>query len=233
MKIDDKREADPGIIRRRNMRVSEKMTPGPVTTTLDTPVSEAIELLEENRFRRLPVMDREGKLVGMITDRELQKATPSQATSLSVHELNYILMKTKVGDILPKRKLVTIEADEFLDEAAVLLRNHKIGAIPVVKGGQLVGIITETTIFDAFIEIMGLREPGFRLEAYIVGNPPGILGRIATIIGDHGGNISHVSADVKDTSMAKITLRFNREAAIDGILSELDAIGVRTNVEEV
>ena len=120
-----------------------------------------------------------------------------------------------------------------LEEAAVLLRNHKIGAIPVMKNDRLVGIITETTIFDAFIEIMGLREPGYRLEAYIKGNPPGILGQVATVIGKNGGNISHVSADVNDKSMARITLRFNREAAIDSIVRELEAIDVQVSVEEV
>jgi len=209
------------------------MTPSPVTTTVDTPVTEVIQLLEENRFRRIPVMDEKGNLIGIITDRELQKAMPSQATSLSAHELNYILKKTKVGDILPKRKLITIDADELLEEAAVLLRNHNIGAIPVTKRDKLVGIITETTIFDAFIDIMGLREPGYRLVAYIKGNPPGILGRIATIIGNNGGNISHVSADVNDKAMAKITLRFNREAAIGAIEQELEAAGVQVSVEEV
>jgi acetoin utilization protein AcuB len=215
------------------MRVSEKMTPSPVTTTLNTPVYEAIEILEENHFRRLPVVDKDGKLVGIITDKELQKAMPSQATSLSAHELNYILMKTKVGDILPKRKLVTIDADELLEEAALLLRNHKIGAIPVVKSGNLVGIITETTIFDAFIEIMGLREPGYRMEAYIRGNPPGALGRVATVIGDNSGNISHVTVNVKDISMAKITLRFSPEADVENIIKALEAMDVQVNIEKV
>ena len=215
------------------MRVSEKMTASPVTTTVDTPVSEAIQILEDNNFRRLPVLDSQGLLVGIVTDRELQKAMPSQATSLSAHELNYILMKTKVGDILPKRKVVTIEADEFLEEAAVLLRNQKIGAVPVVRDGRLVGIITETTIFDAFIEIMGLREPGYRLEAYIKGNPPGMLGQVAAVIGRNGGNISHVSADVSDASMARLTLRFNPEAAIDLICSELETMNVQVSVEKV
>lgn len=209
------------------------MTPSPVTTTIDTPVTEVIQLLDDNHFRRLPVLDMGGKLIGMITDKELQRAMPSQATSLSAHELNYILNKTKVGDILPKRKLVTIDADEHLEEAALLLRNHKIGAVPVMKSGRLVGIITETTIFDAFIDIMGLREPGYRMDVYIPGNPTGILGKIATIIGDNGGNISHVTADVNDKTMAKITLRFNREAAVETIVNELKTIGVNVNLEEV
>jgi acetoin utilization protein AcuB len=209
------------------------MTPSPVTTTIDTPVTEVIQLLDDNHFRRLPVLDMGGKLIGMITDKELQRAMPSQATSLSAHELNYILNKTKVGDILPKRKLVTIDADEHLEEAALLLRNHKIGAVPVMKSGRLVGIITETAIFFSFIDIMGLREPGYRMDVYIPGNPTGILGRIATIIGDNGGNISHVTADVNDKTMAKITLRFNREAAVETIVNELKTIGVNVNLEEV
>ena len=147
------------------MRVSERMTPSPVTTTVDTPVTEAIQLLEENGFRRLPVLDKAGKLFGIVTEKELLRAMPSQATSLSAHELNYILMKTTVGDVLPKRKLITIDADELLEEAAVLLRNHKIGAIPVMKQGQLVGIITETTIFDAFILFKNVRIiPGWRFS---------------------------------------------------------------------
>jgi len=215
------------------MRVSERMTPAPVTTTVDAPVSEVIQLLRDSHFRRLPVLDQEGNLIGIITEKELQKAMPSQATSLSAHELNYLLAKTTVGDVMPKRKLITIEADELLEEAAVLLRNHKIGAVPVMKKGQLVGIITETTILDAFIDIMGLKEPGYRLEAYVKGNPPGMLGRIATTVGDNGGNISHVSVSVNDKAMSKIVLRFNREASIEAIIKVLENIGVQVSVEEV
>ena len=96
------------------MRVYERMTPHPVVTTVDTPVAEAAQLISDNHFRRLPVMDKNGKLMGIITEKELQKAMPSQATSLSAHELNYILMKSTVGDILPKRKLITIDAVELL-----------------------------------------------------------------------------------------------------------------------
>jgi acetoin utilization protein AcuB len=197
------------------------------------PVTEAIQLLEDNHFRRLPVLDEKGNLVGVVTDKDLQKASPSQATSLSAYELNYILMKTRVGDVLPKRKLITVDAGEPLEEAALLMRNHKIGAIPVLKEGRLAGIITETTIFDAFIDIMGLRVPGYRLQAYIQGNPPGILGRVASIIGDNGGNISHVTADVNDKEQARLVLRFNREADIERIVRELETMGIRVSCETV
>jgi len=209
------------------------MTPDPVTVAMDTPVSEAIQMLEENRFRRLPVLDEDGMLVGIVTERELQAAMPSRATSLSTHELNYILMKAKVGDILPKRKLITIDADEPLEEAALLMRNNKVGAVPVLSAGELVGIITETNLFDAFIDIMGLREPGYRLEADIKGNPPGVLGQIASIIGKHGGNISHVSCDVSNADMAMLVLRFSREADIEAIVKDLEPMTASVSYEEV
>jgi len=207
------------------MRVRERMTPHPITTTVDTPVIEATQLIEDNHFRRLAVMDDKGNLVGIITDRDLQKALPSSATSLSAHEINYILMKTKVGDIMPKKKLITIDADELLEEAALLMRNHKIGAIPVTSNGKLVGIITETNIFDAFIDIMGLREPGYRLTVRMDGNPKGMLGKVATIISQEDGNISHVATQVaKDQSV--IVLRISPEANIEAIVAKLKDMGL-------
>jgi acetoin utilization protein AcuB len=208
------------------MHVNERMTPHPVVAKIDMPVTEAMQLIEENHFRRLPVLDAKGELVGMITDRELQKALPSSATSFSAHEINYILMKTKVGDIMPKKKLVTIEADELLEEAAVLMRDHKIGAIPVTKGGKLAGIITETNIFDAFIDIMGLREPGFRLTVRIEGDPPGILGKIATVIGKYNGNISHVATHVNAKEQSVIIFRISQNADIGAIIKEVNDMGI-------
>ena len=215
------------------MRVRDRMTPNPVTVSVNTSVSEAIQILEDNRFRRLPVLDKEGVLVGIVTERELQGAMPSRATSLSAHELNYILMKTRVGEILPKRKLVTIDAGEPLEEAAVLMRNQKIGAIPVMSAGKLAGIITETNMFDAFIDIMGLRETGFRMEVEINGNPPGILGQIATIIGKNGGNISHVSVDVTKVDYSKLVLRFSPGADIGAIVKELEQIVAGVSYETI
>ncbi|HCP14177.1 MAG TPA: histidine kinase [Peptococcaceae bacterium] len=208
------------------MRVNERMTPHPVVATVDMPVTEAMQLIEENHFRRLPVLDGKGDLVGIITDRELQKALPSDATSLSAHELNYILMKTTVGDIMPKKKVITIEADELLEEAAILMRDHKIGAIPVTREGKLAGIITETNIFDAFIDIMGLREPGYRITVRIEGNPPGILGRIATVLGNHNGNISHVATHVDAVEQSVIVFRINRIDDIEAVIQEIKTMGV-------
>lgn len=206
------------------MRVKERMTPHPVVATVDMPVTEAMQIIEENSFRRMPVLDAQGELVGIITDRDLQKAFPSSATSLSKHEINYILMKTKVGDVMSKKKLITIEDDELLEEAAILMRDHKIGAIPVTRGGKLVGIITETNIFDAFIDIMGLREPGYRITVRILGNPPGILGKLATVMGDHKGNISHVATNVNNKEESVIVFRINQEADIEGIIKDIKAM---------
>ena len=92
--------------------------------------------------------------------------------------------------------------------------------------GKVVGIITETNIFDAFIDIMGLREPGYRLTVRIDGNPPGILGRIATIIGSHKGNISHVATHVNAKEQSVIIFRISQEADIEAIVNELKTIGL-------
>jgi len=144
------------------MRVRDKMTPNPVTITPQTTIADALALMREGNFRRLPVLDK-GKLVGIVTDRDLSEVSPSPATSLSVFELNYLLSRTKIGTIIKKQQVISISPDAYLEEAALIMRDHEIGAIPVVEEGKLVGIITESNIFDAFIEMMGseIREPGW------------------------------------------------------------------------
>jgi len=162
------------------MRVRDKMTPDPITITPKTTVAEALDLMRENKVRRLPVLDK-GKLVGIVTDRDLCEVSPSPATSLSIFELNYLLARTKISEIIKKQRLITIEPDAYLEEAALIMRDNQIGAIPVVEKGKLVGIITESDIFDAFIELMGLREPGMRLELELE-DEPGMLIKAAEII---------------------------------------------------
>lgn len=173
------------------MLVRNHMTANPVTITPRTTIAEALELMRENKVRRLPVMDR-GRLVGIVTDRDLSEVSPSPATSLSVFEINYLLAKTRIGDVMPRhRRLVTVSPDAYLEEAALLMRENEVGGIPVVEDGQLVGIITESDIFDAFIEIMGLRRKGTRLHLQVE-DRIGVLAEITRIIRDQGINITNV-----------------------------------------
>ena len=139
------------------MRVRDKMTRDHSGYYPTDDYSRCVGFDAEGDFRRLPVLHR-GKLVGIVTDRDLSEVSPSPATSLSVFELNYLLSRTKIGTVIKKQQqVISISPDDYLEKAALIMRDHQIGAIPVLEDGKLVGIITESDIFDAFIEMMGLR----------------------------------------------------------------------------
>jgi len=174
------------------MHIRSKMTKEPVTITKQTTIADALELMRKHNIRRLPVLEN-NKLVGIVTDRDLSEVSPSPATTLSVFEINYLLAKMKIKDVLPKnQKVVTISPDAFVEEAAIIMREHKIGALPVLEKNKLVGIITETNIFDAFIELLGVKEQGCRIDIE-VDDVPGVLADVTQIIRDDGANISRVA----------------------------------------
>ncbi len=171
------------------MLVKEKMTTNLYVVTPDLRVTEALKMMKEGRFRRLPVVQG-GKLVGIVTDKELQNAMPSKATALSVHELNYLLDKTTVGDAMHKHPL-TVQEDDLIETAALVMRNNKVGALPVMRGQALVGIITESDIFDTFLDMMGIRGAGKRLRL-ILPDVAGSLADVTRIISEHGCNICNI-----------------------------------------
>ncbi|MEA2108012.1 MAG: CBS domain-containing protein [Pseudomonadota bacterium] len=135
------------------MFVSNWMKENPITVTPDTLAIDAKKIMKDHGFRRLPVLDGK-KLVGIVTLNTLREAQPSAATSLSIHELNYLLAKMTVADIMTK-KLITCSPDMTLEKAAILGTKHQIGALLVVDGGKLVGIITESDIYRAFLTMLG------------------------------------------------------------------------------
>lgn len=173
------------------MLVRDKMTPDPITISPQTTTAEALALMRDNHIRRLPVVDR-GKLVGIVTDRDLMEVAPSPATSLSIFELNYLLSRMKIDKLIKKQKVISISPGAFLEEAALVMRDNEIGAIPVVENSHLVGIITESDIFDAFIELMGLRDNGTRLTLE-VDDRPGVLAKMTEAVWKNGGDISHLA----------------------------------------
>ena len=172
------------------MFVRNRMTKSPVTVTDDTPVLEAGEIMRKRGFSRLPVTH-DGKLVGIVTDMDVIRVSPSPATTLSVFEVNYLLSKLTLKDVMTKNPK-TITPDATLEEAAVLMRDNSIGALPVVEDGKLVGIITESDIFDAFISLMGLREASSRVTLDIE-DRVGVLAEITQLIKDRGVNIVTVA----------------------------------------
>lgn len=172
------------------MFVKLRMTAHPFTVTPQTTLPEAMALMEAKGVRHLPVVS-EGRVVGVLAPGDIAAAGPSRATTLSAHELNYLLAKLKVAKVMT-RDPVTISPDALLEEAAVLLRDQKVEMLPVVDGDQLVGVITESAILDAFIEILGFRDPGTRLTVDAT-DAPGVLSRLGSITAKHHANIQHLA----------------------------------------
>jgi acetoin utilization protein AcuB len=189
------------------MKVRERMTRNPITIKPDTTVAEAFQLMREHEVRRLPVLDKD-KLVGIVTMKELSEVSPSPATSLSIFEINYLLSKSKIKDIIPKNmKVVTIDANANIERAAILMREHNIGGIPVLDKDKLVGIITETNIFDAFIDILGVNRTGTRIDLE-VDERVGLVAEITSIIAQHNMSIENlVLLEKEDKAVYELILR--------------------------
>jgi CBS domain-containing protein len=126
------------------------MTGALITATPETPVLDARSLMQKERIRHLLVTDKKGELLGIVTDRDIRLNLPSQATSLSVWEINHLLMRLTL-DKLMTRSVITVGPDREARDAAQLLLEHRIGALPVVDAGRLVGIVTETDLLRAFV----------------------------------------------------------------------------------
>jgi len=179
------------------MLVRDRMTAPVITVGPKTSIHDALALMKERRIRRLPVL--KGKqLVGIVTWTDLMRASPSPATSLSVWEISYLLMKAPVSEVMTKN-VITTSPGATIEEVAVLMRRNKIGGLPVVEDGGVVGIITESDIFDAFIDLMGLSRGGTRLTVEIE-NRIGALEEVVRVIRDCQVNISSLAAYVVDNA---------------------------------
>ncbi len=200
------------------MFVVDRMTKNPMTATPDTKVDEAVNLMKTRDFRRLPIVE-DGKLVGFISDRDLMRVAPSPATTLSKYEINSLLAKIKVKDIMQKN-VISVNADATIEEAALLMYKNRIGGMPVISSvGAVVGVITETDIFKAFVDVMGLPEGRIRLTLEVSDNI-GVVKNIATIFSDAGISIDSlvtckesngkyqiiIRSDIKDVDDIKIKL---------------------------
>ena len=194
------------------MFVAKRMTPNPTTIESTTTIADASELMRKRKFRRLPVVDN-GRLVGIVTDRDLRTVAPSPATTLSIFELNYLLAKMQVKDIMHK-DVITIPVDATIEEAALIMSTRHIGGLVVVgENGSVVGVITETDIFNSFVEIMGLKEGKIRFT-FKVSNQVGVLHDISGVFKDLGINISSLATyPVEDG--AEMVIRFNAQDTVE------------------
>jgi acetoin utilization protein AcuB len=173
------------------MLVGERMTRTPVTITEDASIDDALHLMRERKIRRLPVLDSSGKMVGIVSDRDLLHAAPSPATSLSVYELHYLLSKLTIKRVMSS-PVITVTPGTPLEEAARIMADNKIGGLPVTDDGKLVGIITETDIFKILLELLGARTPGVRVIV-AVRAAKGVLAQITRALADLGANIVSVA----------------------------------------
>ena len=173
------------------MLVGERMSKPVITVPPDMPINEALNLMKSEHIRRLPVV-KDGQLIGIVSNEDLLNASPSQATSLSIWEVNYLVSRIKVKDVMT-REVHTVTEDTPIEEAARIMADQKIGGLPVIRGTQVVGMITETDLFKIFLEFMGARERGVRVTA-LMRDEPGQLAKLAQCIAEAGGNIISIGS---------------------------------------
>ena len=190
------------------MLVGERMSHPVLTITPDVPVQDALARMRREKVRRYPVVDKNGEMVGIVTSSDLMNATPSEATTLSVWEINYLLSKISVERVMTKDVLTTCESCP-IEDAALIMADKKIGGLPVMRGDDVVGIITETDLFKLFIEMLGARIPGVRLSVELE-DKPGKLFDLTGVVRQLGGNIHGMGTMLGETtSTQRVTLKIS------------------------
>lgn len=201
------------------MSVKDFMTENLVTVTPKTKIFDAVDLMKKYNIHRLPVIEND-KLVGLITEGTIQEALPSKATSLSVHEVNYLLNKTVVADVMIK-DVKTIAPDAELEDGIYLMRQNKINVLPVLENEKLVGIITNNDIFDAFLKLTGYYEGGTRVQLKILEDKKGVLARVAKILADNDFSILTVIVDHQtNATIVEIQLASKETEKIKQLLTD-------------
>ena len=190
------------------MFVRQFMTSQVFTVSPEESIADTMALMREKKIHKLPVMDK-GKLVGFVTDGDLREVSPSPATTLSIFELNYLIAKTPIREVAVKN-VMTCHPDTQIEDAALLMREHKIGGLPVLDEGKLVGIITATDILDAFLDIMGFRSPGQRVVIETK-DQSGVMLDLAVTIKEHDVNISSLAVYHLKDNQVQILARLQGE----------------------
>ena len=170
------------------MLVRDRMSKHPLTVEMNQTVSETHKYMQEQNVRHLPVIDKSGVMIGLVTEDDLLKAEPSSATSLSVWEIHSLLNKITTRDVMT-RDVITTSEDTPIEEAAQQMLEHKIGCLPVMRDDRLVGIITESDIFRTFMELFSARQKGLRITLEVP-DREGELAKVAQAIANQGGYIA-------------------------------------------
>lgn len=183
------------------MFVGERMSHPVITVSPETPVHDALAMFKKEHIRRAPVV-KNGKMVGIVSEKDLLNASPSPVTSLSVWEMNYLISKVTIKQVMSK-KVISVDFNTPIEEAARIMADNKLGGLPIMRSGKLVGIITETDLFKIFLELMGARTKAMRVTAEI-DDKPGTLAKVTKAIAEAGGNFISFGQFSGDDPSSKI-----------------------------
>lgn len=187
------------------MLVDERMSHKVISVPPDLSIPAALSLFKKHQIHRAPVM-KDGKMVGFVTESDLLNASPSTVSTLSVWEMNYLMSKVPVKQVMTK-KVITVEVGTPIEDAAHMMVDAKIGGMPVTKAGKVVGIITETDLFKVFMELMGTHEKGVRVSV-LAEDKPGQIAKVSRLVSDAGGNfLGFGSFAGPDPSLTVITFK--------------------------
>ncbi len=203
------------------MYVSDWMTKKVFTVEPDDYLADAISIMRERQIKHLPVY-RNGKLKGIISDRDIKEFSPSKATTLDIYELHYLLAKTKIKQIM-KTKVVTTTPDTPVEEAAMTLLDHTIGCLPVMEGGTLVGIISDRDIYRALVDITGVRHGGHRI-CLVIEDRAGSIREVADIVRKHNFRLQGILTSYEGVKEGyrNVVIRTKGKGDFNSLKSELE-----------
>ena len=209
------------------MKVSKIMTRNPVITHPELSLTDARSLMDKEKISHIPVLNKNNELVGLITRADLLKAGPSPATSLDMYEISYLLSKLTVEKIMEK-KVITVQENEVVEEAARIMADNGIGCLPVLNGSLLTGIITDSDIFHFFINAYGARHKGIRITVNFR-EKRGQLAAFAGALAEKGGNIvAFVTSEGDDVAHRRATFKITEisRAAVEEAVSKIDGVEI-------
>ena len=212
------------------MAVKDFMTRKVVYVSPDTTVAHTADMMREQGLRRLPVIEND-RLVGVVTERTMAEASPSKVTSLSIYEMNYLLNKTKIRDIMA-RDVVTVSPYASLEDAVYAMMKNQVGILPVVEAGQVFGVITEKDVFKAFLEVSGYGEEGIRV-IITADDTVGTLAKIVDTISADNLNIKRTVVATRRSGKVAIEIQIDGKADVTDLREKLIKQGIQVDAIEL
>ncbi len=208
------------------MYVKDHMTTNVFTVTGDTVISKAVDIMAKNHFHRLPVTDESGRLVGLVTGGLVEESSGSKNTSLSIYELNYLLSRTKVSDIMIK-DVKTVKPDLFIEEASQIMIDNEIAVLPVVdEGNKVIGIITEKDIFQAFNDLLGYHHTGTKFVIACEDHPGFLIG-ITKCFAENNANLESLAVYHSEERGTELVIKATGEISVENMTTVLKDAGYK------